>query len=243
MTRERSGRARRVSGRGAQNSGKTSFKTSFSPALLERDPTIERLDHELMSVEKENECPAPKRKRLSLKLKGKERFVSVSAEQIEQLKQPTVPKNTRKATQWAVRCFQSWLEHRNLQSPNDKCPEGILLSDDMEVLCKWLCVCVCEMRREGSEHTPRSIAQFIAGIQRYISLEKGRHVRLSDPNNPAFQALHSMLDNRFRQLHSDGVGTSRKQAEIVTYEEEEELWLKAVLSANSPVGLLRAVFL
>ena len=63
--RERSGRARTVSGRGAQNSGKTSFKTSFSPALLERERAIiERLDHELMSVEKENECHAPKRKPL-----------------------------------------------------------------------------------------------------------------------------------------------------------------------------------
>ena len=198
-----------------------------------------------MSDVKENDCPEPQRKRLALSLKGnKERFISVSSDQIEELKKPSISKNTQRSTQWAVRCFSSWLEHWNEQSPREQqCPEDILLSDDMESLCKWLCVCVCEMRKEdGSEYTPRSIAQFIASIQRFISLQKDWQVRLSDPNNPAFLSLHRTLENRFKQLHSEGIGTSRKQAEIVSYEEGEMLWLKAVFSATSPTGLLHAVF-
>ena len=230
-----SGCARIVSGIGAQ----IQVKPVFSPVSVQLFASAGRE----MSEEKENDCPAPKRKRLSLKLKGKERFASVSSEQVEELTKAIVPKNTQRSTQWAVRCFNSWLQHRNKQSPHDKCPEDILLSDDMEALCKWLCVCVCEMRKEdGSEYTPRSIAQLIAGVQRYISLQKDRPVRLSDPNNPSFQALHRTLDNRFKQLHSEGVGTTKKQAEIVSFEEEEELWSKGVFSTSSPIALLRAVF-
>ena len=193
---------------------------------------------------KENEGPSsPKRKRLSLKLKGKERFVSVSSDEIEELKKPVVPKNTQRSTQWAVRCFEMWRKQQNEMSPQSQCPEDILLSDDLGKLSEWSCVCVCEMRKEdGCEYTPRSIAQFIAGLQRHISLQKDKQVRLSDPSNPVFAALHRTLENRFRQLHAKGVGTTRKQAEVVSYKEEEELWTKGVLTSTSPMGLLRAVF-
>ena len=198
--------------------------------------------------EKENHDlnpPSPKRKRLSLTLKGKgkKRFASVSVEQVEELQKQNVPKNTQRSTQWAVRCFDMWLKHWNETSPQNQCPPDILLSDDLEILCKWLCVCVCEMRKlDGSEYTPRTIAQFIAGLQRYISANKDRQVRLCDPNNAAFVPLHRTLENRYKQLHSEGVGTSRKQAEVVSYDEEEMLWTKGVFSSCSPIGLLRAIF-
>ena len=177
-------------------------------------------------------------------VEGKQRFAALSSDQVEELKKPVVPKNTQRSTQWAVRCFEMWLKQRNERLPHDQCPEDILLSDDLGKLSDWLCVCICEIRKEdGSEYTPRSIAQFIAGLQRYISLQKDRQVRLSDPNNPAFVALHRTLENRFRQLHAKGVGTTRKQAEVLSYEEEEELWAKGVFSSASPMGLLRAVFI
>ena len=190
-----------------------------------------------MSEEKENYCPALKWKRLSLKLKGKKRFASVSSEQVDELKKVIMPKNTQRSTQWAVRCFNLWLQH---QQPiaYDNCREDLLLSDNMEALCKWLCVCICEMRKEdGSEYTPRSIKQFIAGVH---SLQKYCQVWLLDPNNPSFQALHCTLGNWFKQLHSEGVGTTKNQAEIVSH--EEELWSKAFFSTSLLIALLRAVF-
>ena len=157
--------------------------------------------------EKENDQPqppTPKRKHLSLKLKRKDRFVSVSSQHVDELKKPIIPKNTERSTQWAVGCFDMWLQHYNEgRSPNDQCPKDILLSDDLEKLCHWLCVCVCEIRKTDgshSEYTPRSIAQLIGGLQRYnISLHKERQIRLSDPKNPVFQALHRTLDNPFKQ--------------------------------------------
>ena len=67
---------------------------------------------------------------------------------------------------------------------------------------------VNELRKEdGGEYTPRSIAQYIAGIQRYISDVRGVPVRLADPSNTVFRPLHQALENRYRQLHATGVGT------------------------------------
>ena len=69
-------------------------------------------------------------------------------------------------------------------------------------------------KEDDGEYNPRSLSQFIAGLQRYISNEKGCAVRLADPTNLNFRPLHQALDNRYRELHSHGVGNCKKQAEI-----------------------------
>ena len=118
-----------------------------------------------------------------------------------------------------------------------------MITDDHDELCRWLCVCVNETRTEsGEEYTPRSITLFIGGLQCYITSEKGERIRLCDPENPSFKPLHRVLDNRFRELHRMGVGTKRKQAEVVSYDEENQLWETGVLCSDTPGGLLRAVF-
>lgn len=174
----------------------------------------------MATSEKENVDPcATKKPRLSLQLKKKkpkeegkdaeyvvkERFPIVPNEVVEDSKKLIIPKNTDKSTKWAVRLFQSWSEQRNLQC-DDKVPETILLSDDHEELCRWLCVCVSEMRKEdGSEYTPRSISMFIYS---HILNEKNAVVKLADPGNSTFRQLHQVLENRYRGLHAQGVGTT-----------------------------------
>lgn len=215
----------------------------------------------MSTSEKENVCPPEaKRCKLSLKLNKRKRkpaeevkevnssestaahFPILSPEAIEDTKKRSVPKNTEKCTNWALRLFNSWCEQRN-ERCDEKVPEGILLTDNHQVLCHWLCVSVTELRKEdGGEYTPRSIAQYIAGIQRYITEKKCVPIRLVDPGNSVFQPLHRALDNRYRELHANGVGTTRRQAEVVTLDEEEQLWQTRVLSSESPLSLLRAVF-
>ena len=54
--------------------------------------------------------------------------------------------------------------------------------------CAIGCVSISELCKEdGSEYTPRSIAQYIAGLQRYIIDEKGVQVKLADPDNSVFR--------------------------------------------------------
>ena len=80
-----------------------------------------------------------------------------------------------------------------------------------------LCVCVSEVRKEdGADYTPRSISLFVAG-------RKLAPVRLADASNPTFRPLHTALDKRYRELHAQGVGTKRKQAEVVSNHEEQQL--------------------
>ena len=132
----------------------------------------------MVSLEKENIAPCDTKKpRLSLQLKKKKpkekekkaedvekaRFPLLSNEVIEDTKKQVVPKNMDKSTKWAFRLFQSWCDQRN-ERCEDKVPDNILLSDNYEELCRWLCVCVSEIRKEdGSEYTPRSISMLWLG--------------------------------------------------------------------------------
>ncbi len=190
------------------------------------------------------------RKSVSLKLskKGKEpadgiseRFPLILRGQIKAIK---AMKNTKKATKWATNTFASWLKQRNEKlEGSDRCPDYILLSDDHSALCHWLCVCVNKLRKEGGKpYTPRSLANLIASLQRYICEQKQAPVRLAHPENAAYKPLHRTLDSIYCKLHTEGTGTKRKQAEIVTAEEEEQLWGSGAIGTDSPVALANALF-
>ena len=98
------------------------------------------------------------------------------------------------------------------------------------------------MRKEsGDPYTPRSIVQLISGLNCKISLH-GSGVNITDNKCPSFQPLHTVLDNHFSSLHSQGIGTVRKQAGLLTFEKENRLWELEVLSAETPMSLLNAMF-
>ena len=67
-------------------------------------------------------------------------------------------------------------------------------------------------------------------------------MKLADPTNLAFRELHNVVECRYREFHEKGIGVTRKQAEIVSKEEEQGLWESGTLGAHSPLALLNSVF-
>ena len=57
-----------------------------------------------------------------------------------------------------------------------------------------------------------------------------------------FQGLHGTLDNVFRKLHENGIGAKVKHAEVITKDEENQLWDSGVIGIDSPTSLQNAVF-
>ena len=62
-------------------------------------------------------------------------------------------------------------------------------------------------------------------------------------SNNEFAVLENSLDNVFRELRVEGVGSQSKSAEGFTKDEEEKLWCSGVLSTPNPKAQLRAVIL
>ena len=50
------------------------------------------------------------------------------------------------------------------------------------------------------------------------------------------------MDSCFSQLHSDGIGASKKSAGIINFDDEQLLWDNGVLGLDSPNSLFHTVF-
>ena len=57
----------------------------------------------------------------------------------------------------------------------------------------------------------------------------------------AFPKLHRLLKSLFRNLHVQGVGTDRKQAIVIRFGEEKQLWASGVMSTDTQLGLLNVI--
>ena len=123
------------------------------------------------------------------------------------------------------------------------CPEDLLENPVMDDLNYWLARFVAEVRNhEGGRYTPRSIHQILCGVQRYMLDKNPTAPKILGKDDPRFVTFRSAVDNVFRQLHSEGIGTEVRRAPIITADEEEKLWLSSILTITTPKGLQRAVF-
>ena len=198
-------------------------------------------------------CPAPKRKKLSLKgkqrandetatSKSSEHFQFIDDDDFEKLKEGYKPVNTSKSTKWALRNFDAWRAVRTT-SAKGKCPDNLLNSTDPALLSHWLAKFAAETRsKEGKPYPPSTVYQLLTGILRAMRDSSDSAPNFSDKGDRRFQVLHKSLDKLFRDLRTKKIGTSIKHSEIFTKEEEQSLWESGILGTSNPKSLLNAVF-
>ena len=95
----------------------------------------------------EMEGELPKKRRLSLSLKGN-RFKKVEETAVTEARKGFVPDNTAQSTKWAMGNFEAW--KGSLQDEDAALYGGdILATDDPKLLCSCLCKYVLETRKEN----------------------------------------------------------------------------------------------
>ena len=153
-----------------------------------------------------------------------------------------VPKSTKYKEKWTVNLFENWRQQRNERFGNTG---GIIdvnivhkslkvMSD--EELYRSLALFVCEVRKaNGSKYPPNTLHGMLASIQHYLKGKK-RIVRLFKDDK--FSFLRDALDAMMKESSSVGLGLTKKQCEVITLDEEQQLWSKGVLGDSSPQQLL-----
>lgn len=160
-------------------------------------------------------------------------------DQVLLARKSSVPEKTQQDTKWCVRLWDEWAEHRNSQMP-DKQIATPITAIPLGDLSYWLERFVLEIRkRDGSEYVPATLHHIVCGIM--------RHLRETDPtidvfNDPTFTHFRKTLDGEMKRIRSTGTGTKKKQAELITEEEEEQLWSTGTLGDHSPIALLNTIF-
>ena len=169
------------------------------------------------------------------------RFVDpVSESDIVSKIQGAIPVTTRKTTQWSTRIWDDWCDHRKSAARDDIPPvlEGI----DNKALTYWLPRCVMECRNQnGGYYSSGTLYGLCAGIQRHVREKRvacGNSEPLDIFKDPVFAYFRSVLNSVLKDLHKMGIGTTVKQAQVISDELEERLWREGALGDDTPQKLL-----
>ncbi len=153
----------------------------------------------------------------------------------ESVKALSVLENTTANTMWAVRNFTEWMKWRNAEDPDDPVPELILYTESAIELNKRLSYFVAETRRKDGKMFPSStITLLLQGIRRFMKSHSAGALNFLDEKNPDFSGLRSFRDNVARRLRSSGIGAELKQTEIISVQEDCELWSNRIIRSSDP---------
>ncbi|XP_052060202.1 uncharacterized protein LOC127700667 isoform X1 [Mytilus californianus] len=160
----------------------------------------------------------------------------------------SVPGNTLKNNNWANNTWNDWAKARNKINvdPNEK-PVPLLhtvfKNVTEEELNELLIKFIYEVRNgAGAPYPPNSIRSLIAGFQRIFRRSGWTNLSLFDSTKKEFSKFHKALDDRCCELIKQGIGVSKKQAQMITDQQEQVLWEKGVFSLDMSWGLLYAVY-
>ena len=164
-------------------------------------------------------------------------FHRVTEEEIEDLKEETMPKRSFSKLQWGVRAYREWREYR-LESEDgyDEIIFRVNL-DDLSMLTKEdleysLCRFVPEVRKKKGEgdFPGKTLYQLCSAIQSYLKKNK---IMWKVVDGPDFVQLRIVLDNVMKQRAEQNIGMVTKQAELISYEHECHLWESGVLEEEN----------
>lgn len=140
-----------------------------------------------------------------------------------------------KDTEYCVQVWKAWRESRN-DSGHDVPP---ILAMNSDVMAYWLTRFVLEVRRvDGCEYPLNTLHHIVCGLMWHVRTNSNPRIDFFRDNDSSFAAN---LDAEMKRLQSSSLGSTRRQAEPLTKEEEEMLW-KKILGDHSSQSLLNTIF-
>ena len=157
----------------------------------------------------------------------------MTCEEIHKARKNAIPKNTQKDTNYCTRIWDAWASNRNSSVP--------LLSEmDPPKLSYWMERFALEIRKvNGEEYQPNTLHHIVCGIMRYVRINVRESIDFF--KDAEFAGFRGVLDAEMKRLQSKGLGSSHKQAEPLTMEDEELLWEKKILGDHIPESLLNTM--
>ena len=154
-------------------------------------------------------------------------------------------KATEKKCEWAVNLFNKWKYWRNEKAAQtagdqDTSPVHVELLDmTKDELCFSLTRFTLEAKKtSGQPYPAETLYEIVISIQLYLALN-GREMKFL--NDPEFVTLKNTLDTRMKDLTQQGIRVRRRQAEIISVEEEDKMWNMAVLGDTTPQKLVDTI--
>ena len=81
--------------------------------------------------------------------------------------------------------------------------------------------------QDGTGYPGNSLHGLVCAIQRYLKSQCGKNFRFF--NDDFFSKLRTSLDTVMKEGSAAGIGVHSKRAEVITLDEENQLWSKNIL--------------
>ena len=137
-----------------------------------------------------------------------------------------IPRSTKNSTAWAVRLWDSWKGNR--------VERGYEIPPDLDEIYNkdlnfWLARFIVEVRtKKGEKYHGSTLYALCAGIQRHVREQRSKSADKKEPldiyqdNN--FVYFRNVLDSELKQLHQQGIGLTKKHADVISTDVENSLW-------------------
>ena len=168
---------------------------------------------------------------------SRRKFTFTSDERIENLRQTQLKKRTEKKMFWGVNAYVQWREER-LKSFNYDYPIFMADLNNLETLEKENLVYalvrfipeVTKLNGEGV-YPGKTLYQMCTSIQKFLNVN---NIPWKIVKDPEFIEVQTVLDNIMKERAAAKIGTVKRQAEVLTYDYENELWENGSLGEHNP---------
>ena len=153
--------------------------------------------------------------------------------EIVHARQTAIPAKTMQDTKYCVGVFEEWRKYRITTGAHIKELTNMTKAE----LQHWLIRFVLEVRKQnGDVYPPSTLHHLCSGIMRHLRWS-GRP-ELDIFKDVEFCDFRGTLDAEMKRLQEQGVGSVKRQAEILTEADEETLWEKGLLGDSTPQSLV-----
>ena len=139
--------------------------------------------------------------------------------------------------------WESWVDHRKSLKTAEIPPNLEHITN--EDLNYWLARFVMEVRNQnGQPYVGGTLYGLCAALQRYVR-EKRAILSQGEPldiyKDPRLDYFRKTFDVVLKDLHRQGIGASKKQADVISIDMEERLWDGGYLGDDEPQKLLNSL--
>ncbi|MEL7308526.1 MAG: DUF3504 domain-containing protein [Pseudomonadota bacterium] len=161
--------------------------------------------------------------------------------ELHKKKKSTIPVGTNNRNNWSMNLFNRWANQREVTEFDDSTfnlPKNFseLMTANERSINYWLAKFIYETRKSNGNRFPgNSLGQITAGINSLFK-ENGKNINLFVDDS--FEHFRATLDLACKEAAKNGIGISKKQAEVITIFEEDKMWNIGCLGGDSPQQLL-----
>jgi hypothetical protein len=159
-----------------------------------------------------------------------------TGEEIQLVREERIPQKTWQDTKFCTNVCEVWREVREKTTKQKTQSLEEMNNTDIN---NWLSHFALEVRKQnGSEYPPNSLYHICGGLQRHL-WGQGKQVDLL--HSAEFASFQPSLDGEMKRLQAKGLGSTKRQADIITEEEEDILWEKGQHGDSHPHQVLNTI--